>query len=71
MKTITKTQAFAELACARDSLGEVSNNLYDFSHKAHEDSTTEGRVIAAEVRRLLKEIYTIQMQFAALANCYL
>jgi len=71
MNSVSDTQVFAELASARDSLGELHNDLYDFTHRAEQDATPEGRLLAREVRRILKDVYAVQSQFSALANCYL
>lgn len=70
MKRITETEAFGELASARDHLGEVYDRLYQFYLKASNDETTEGRLLAHAVRDVQQQLNSVQKSLADMAACY-
>lgn len=70
MKHITDTEAFAELASARDGIGEITDRLYVFYAKARNDETAEGRLLAHTVRELQLQLCDAQKKMADMAACY-
>ncbi|MDU4291118.1 hypothetical protein [Mixta calida] len=70
MKNITETEAYAELACARDSLGETYDRLYGFYRRTCQDETSEGRLLAVSVRNVQLQLNTIQQQISDMVTCY-
>lgn len=70
MKRITDTEAFAELASARDGIGEITERLYAFYAKAKSDETPEGRVLSHIVREVQLQLNDAQKQLADMAACY-
>lgn len=70
MKRITDTEAFAELASARDGIGEITDRLYAFYAKAKNDETAEGRLLAHTVRELQLQLNDTQKKLADMAACY-
>lgn len=70
MKHITETDAFGELASARDGLGEISSQLYLFSRKAAGDESSEGMLLALAVRNVQLQLNDLQKQLADLTGCY-
>lgn len=70
MKTISDIEAFAELASARDGLGEIAERLYLLHKKAKNDETPEGRLLARSVRELQLQLCDSQRKMADMAACY-
>lgn len=70
MKKITETEAYAELACARDSLGETYDRLYEFYRRTSQDETSEGRLLAVSVRNVQLQLGEIQKKLNEMATCY-
>lgn len=70
MKKITETEAYAELACARDRLGETYDRLYEFYQCTRRDETSEGRLLALSVRNVQLQLNTIQQQISDMVTCY-
>lgn len=70
MKRITETEAFGELASARDCLGEIYNQLHQFSMKARGDDTPEGRMLALALCNIQLQLCSVQKQLADMAACY-
>lgn len=70
MKRINDTEAFGELASARDGIGEIHNQLYAFYVKAVHDDSAEGRLLAHAIREVQQQLSASQKQLADLAVCY-
>lgn len=70
MKRITETEAFGELASARDGLGEIYDRLYTFYVKSVKDDTPEGRLLALSIREVQLQLTDAQKKLADMAACY-
>lgn len=70
MKKIADTEAYAELASARDQIAELGTRLYQFKRRVAEEDTPEGRLLSATLREIQVSLANVEDRLNATALCY-